>query len=173
MSCRLTPCSVKALSLSSVNQEKTVAIGADHRGFVLKEKIQQALQEIMWIDVGTFSQKPTDYPEYAQRLCALIQEGPLLSGILVCGSGVGMSIAANRHVGIYAALCCSPEMAQAAKADDNANVLVLPADYLTLDQALASITIWRATSFKGGKYAQRLAQIDGEADCCSTDVHIP
>ncbi len=137
-----------------------ICIGSDHRGFELKENIIEFYKNYEWIDVGTDSSEVTDYPLYAQAVCAAILEKKVDSGILLCGSGIGISIAANRFKGIYAALCWSPEVARLAKEDDNVNVLVLPADFISLSQAVSCIDIWQKTAFKGGRYAKRLNLID-------------
>src|SRR5579872_4127886 len=107
-----------------------IVIGADHRGFQLKAYIKQyvvgADDPIAWIDVGTNNEERTDFPLFTQNACAMIQGNEAEKGILICGSGIGMSIAANRYGGIYAALVWNEEIATLAKEHNNANVLVLP-----------------------------------------------
>lgn len=137
-----------------------ISIGADHRGFALKQKVIEHFREHQFVDAGTFTDERTDYPLYAKKVCADLLAGRAEAGILICASGVGMSIAANRHKKIYAALCWNREVAVAAKAHDGANVLVLPADFVSVDEALAMVKAWLETPFNGGRYAQRLCMMD-------------
>ncbi len=137
-----------------------ITIGSDHRGFELKLKIIKKFTDIEWLDVGTDSQDRTDYPIFAKKVCNNILDGKTGLGILICGSGVGMSIAANRFENIYAALCWDERVAESAKADDNANVLVLPSDFVSDDQAFSIIKTWLSTEFKEGDYQKRLGIID-------------
>ncbi len=137
-----------------------ISIGADHRGFALKQGLIKALSGYMWLDVGPENNDRVDYPVYADRVVDDLQEGRADCGVLICGSGVGMSIAANRHRGIRAALCWNAEIATRAKSHDNANILVLPSDFITPDEAVTAIQEWLDTDFKGGRYAERLEMID-------------
>lgn len=137
-----------------------ISIGADHRGFALKTNIIEHGEEYEWLDVGTYSEQRTDYPIFSRRVCEDILSGNAECGIILCGSGVGASVAANRFRGIYAALCWNVDIARLAKEDDNANVLVLPADFVTSDLALSIIDVWLKAEFKGGIYQRRLEMID-------------
>lgn len=141
-----------------------IAIGADHRGFALKNYLMSygSLSNIPieWVDCGTFTADRTDYPIYAKSVAHMVQNGSVDSGILACGTGTGMAIAANRYKGIYAAVVWSPEIACASKEDDNINILVFPADYLGPDEALTIVTRWLVCSFKHDHYAERLDMID-------------
>lgn len=137
-----------------------ISIGADHRGYDLKVKIIEHFKDIQWIDVGTDSKERTDYPIYAKKVCNSILKKEADLGILLCGSGIGVGIAANRFKGIYAGVCWNAEIAKFAKADDNINVLVLPADFVVPEQAFLSINIWLETEFKNGYYQKRLDMID-------------
>lgn len=137
-----------------------ISIGADHRGFDLKRAIIDYYKDIEWVDVGTTSTQRTDYPVYAQRVCRDVTEGRANLGILICGSGAGICIAANRHKNIYAATCWTPEIARLAREDDNVNVLVLPADFVSHEQAFSIIDAWLKASFKDGVYKARLDMID-------------
>ena len=137
-----------------------ISIGADHRGFALKEYIKQTISEVSWIDVGAYDTQRSDYPFFAQKVCKELLAGNAQAGVLICASGVGMAIAANRYKKIYAAVCSTPEMAQAAKEDDGINILVLPSDFITHEQALAIINAWNSAIFKGGRYAERLELVD-------------
>ncbi len=137
-----------------------ISIGADHRGFKLKQAIVEHFGDVEWLDVGTHDEQRTDYPLYAQRVCKAISDGGAQAGILICGSGVGVSIAANRFKGIYAALCWNADVARLAKEHDGANVLVLPSDFVTSEQAFEMIKAWRDAVFKGGRYQERLEMMD-------------
>ncbi len=143
-----------------------ILIGADHRGFDLKNGIMQSLkttadsQNVNWIDIGCFSRKCCDYPVAAYDLVCALQKKQADLGVLLCGTGVGMAIAANRFSGIYAALVWTPELARLAREHDNANILVLPSDYLTIDQSVNLIQAWLGASFEGGRHLRRIEQID-------------
>lgn len=137
-----------------------ISIGSDHRGLELKHFLQKALPNITWHDVGALDAHRSDYPEFAELVCKEIIQSKAAAGVLICGSGIGMSIAANRHKKIYAALCWNPEIARLAKEDDGANVLVLPSDFVSGEQALAIFNAWAQAIFKGGRYADRLDMLD-------------
>ncbi len=139
-----------------------IAIGADHRGYDLKQAIQLELAHIAWHDMGTSSLERTDYPIYAHAVVKELLTGKAAMGILICGTGVGMSIAANRHPGIYAALVWSIEIARRAKEEDYANILVIPADYVTAAQAVEMIRAWLKAEHKEGRYKERIISIDGQ-----------
>ena len=140
-------------------------IGADHRGFQAKHEIKLRMPEIIWIDVGCNNQERCDYPEYAYKLVCLLQKEKSLKGVLLCGSGVGMSIAANKFSGIRAALVWNEQVAYTAAAHDNVNILVFGTDFLSLEQIISCIRMWENTQFLGGRYQERLEQI--EQLCCS------
>jgi ribose 5-phosphate isomerase B len=137
-----------------------IAIGADHRGFAHKEFIKKHISSIEWIDVGTHDTDRTDYPSYAAHVAKLVTHNHVDYGILLCASGGGMAIVANRHAHIYAVVAWNVEIARQCKAEDNANVLVLPSDFVTCQDAVVMIETWLAEEFKGGRYAQRIAMID-------------
>lgn len=138
-----------------------ISLGSDHGGYELKEEIKKYLDEIgiEYKDCGTDSKERTDYPIFAERVAKSIQSKECDSGILICKSGAGMTIVANKFKGIRAALGINEEVSRASKADDNINVLVLPAQYITLSVAIASTRAWIATEFKGGRYSERLQMI--------------
>ena len=136
-----------------------ITIGSDHRGYLLKEAIKNSF-DYPWVDVGTDSQERTNYPEFAHKVSKLVLDGQAECGILICGSGIGMSITANRHKGIYAALCWSPTVARMAREHDNANILVLPSDYISDDAARQIVRSWLEAKFLGGRYQERLDKID-------------
>lgn len=139
-----------------------IIIGSDHRGYELKNKIINKFREISWHDIGVNNIERTDYPVYAKKLCQKIVQKEFSLGILICGSGIGMSIVANRFKGIYAGLCWNKEVAKLGKADDNINVLVLPADLVTDLESFDIINAWLETKFKGDVYQNRIDLIDSD-----------
>jgi len=137
-----------------------IAIGSDHRGFEHKGFIIQKIKSISWIDVGCFSSDRCDYPIFAQLVSSAILKKEADFGILLCGTGIGMAIAANRFTRIYAGLCWNSEIARLAKEHDNINVLVLPSDFVSPDESIEIINNWLHTEFKAGRYQKRLDMID-------------
>lgn len=142
-----------------------LAIAADHRGFALKQNlIERHLfgdHMIVWHDCGAQDGERSDYPVFAKKLCEqiLANTGPD-RGILLCGTGTGMAMAANRFKHIYAAVAWSEEIARRAREEDWSNVLVLPADYLDLEQSAKIVTAWLHAEPKAGRYHARVAMID-------------
>ena len=139
-----------------------IAIGSDHGGYKLKEEIKKYLDEIgiEYKDCGTDSKERTDYPIFAERVAKSIQSKECDSGILICRSGSGMTIVANKFKGIRAALGFNEQVTKCSKADDDLNVLVLPADYIEISTAIAIVKIWLETEFKGGRYEERIQMIE-------------
>lgn len=141
-----------------------IVIATDHRGFILKEQLKQCTTfndvSVMWYDVGAYTSDRSDYTEYAIHACNELLEDKADYGVLICGTGTGMAIAANRYRYLYAGVAWCPEIAKHAKEDDNCNVLALPADWIDYNEAQHIITAWLTAYFKGGRYAQRLAMID-------------
>lgn len=142
----------------------TIAIAADHRGFEIKYYLiaqkKIADHEIEWIDKGSYTAERTDYPAFAIEVATLVSQQKVHYGILLCGTGVGMTIVANRFSKVYAGLVWNEETARRAKQEDNINILSLPADYITREQALIMIDVWLSAQFKQGRYAQRIKMID-------------
>ena len=139
---------------------KKIVIGADHRGFDLKQAIIEKFIEYEWIDIGANNKDKSDYPIYAKKLCDKVLNNEADCGILICGSGIGMSIAANRLPGIYAGLCWNEVVAKLAKEDDGVNVLVVPADLILFEDAFLIFKTWLDAKFKEGRYKERLLMID-------------
>lgn len=137
-----------------------IAIGSDHRGFLQKQYIIKHLSCVEWIDVGTDSQERTDYPLFANKVVQVILENHVSCGILLCGTGGGMAIAANRYKNIYAVVAWDSEIAMRCKQEDNTNILVLPSDYISDSKAMDIITCWLGQEFKGDRYLERIAMID-------------
>lgn len=141
-----------------------IAIGSDHRGFEHKAVIQHAVthdeKRIEWLDVGCFTPERCDYPPFAHVVVQEIKARKADLGILLCGTGVGMAIAANRFNHIYAALVWDKITAQRSKEEDNANILVLPADYMSPQESAELVSIWLNAQFLENRYEKRLNIID-------------
>ncbi len=138
-----------------------IIIGSDHAGFPLKEVVKQYLAEMGYAvtDAGTDSPANVDYPDFAARVAQRVSAGEFDRGILVCGSGVGMSIVANKFPGVRAALCLDEETARMSRLHNDANILVL-AGRRTEDEAAKSIArLWLNTEFEGGRHQRRLDKI--------------
>lgn len=135
-------------------------IGADHRGFELKNELQRVLVEISWIDIGAYNTQSIDYPLIAHKAAKMIQKKDFFNGVLICSSGIGMAIVANRYKFIRAALIWNSDVAKQAKEHDNANILVFPADYISVECAIESFYAWHKAAFLGGKYKKRIKEID-------------
>jgi ribose 5-phosphate isomerase B len=138
-----------------------IAIGSDHAGFEMKEKIKLLLGElhVECRDFGTSSTQSADYPDFAHQVAVAVGEKSAEWGILVCGSGIGMSIVANKHAGVRAANVESIDAARLARQHNNANVLALGARLTTWDRAREIITIFLSTPFEGGRHAKRVEKI--------------
>ena len=139
-----------------------IALGADHGGYRLKEEIKKYFDEkgIEYKDFGTDSEERTDYPIYAKKVAEAIESKECEAGILVCRSGYGMTVVANKFKGIRAASIHDQESAKFAKADDDINVITLGGDYISTSDAICIIRNWLGTEFKGGRYAERITMID-------------
>jgi ribose 5-phosphate isomerase B len=140
-----------------------IALGCDHRGLKLKQAIMGLLTELShdYEDFGCYSSDPVDYPDIAKQVGEAVASEGFDHGILICSSGIGMSIAANKVKGVRAALCCNILGAERARRHNDANVLCLGED--TLDQALALdiVKIYLSTLFEGGRHIRRLEKIRG------------
>ena len=139
-----------------------IAIGADHGGYKLKEEIKKYFEEkgIEYKDFGTYDEERTDYPIYAKKVANSILRKECDKGILLCKSGCGMAIVANKFKGIRAGLVINENEAKFAKADDDINVITLGGDYLSTNQAICIIRNWLGTEFKGGRYEERLKMVE-------------
>jgi ribose 5-phosphate isomerase B len=140
-----------------------IAIGSDHAGFVYKQDLKAVLANLghETNDVGTSSPESTDYPDYATAVSEAVRTGKCQFGILICGTGIGMSIAANRHPGIRAAVCESVTAARLARAHNNANVLCFGARVIGWETVLDIVRTFLSTPFDGGeRHERRIAKID-------------
>ena len=142
--------------------KEKILIASDHAGFELKEQLERALDERGFDvqDLGTDSPDSTDYADYAHPLAERVSAGEVKRGVLLCGTGLGMSYAANRHAGVRAAVAWNPEVAKLARSHNDSNVLVLPARFLTPEQGVAILDAWLETPFEGGRHARRVDKID-------------
>lgn len=138
-----------------------ISIGSDHAGFAYKEAIRMHLSQSghQVTDCGTFTEASCDYPDYAHAVAASVEKGETEKGILICGSANGVCITANKHAGIRAALCWEKEIASLARAHNNANVVCLPARFISIDLALEITDAFLSTSFEGGRHATRVGKI--------------
>lgn len=141
-----------------------IIMASDHRGYMLKEQLKTFFNEenIITIDVGTYSKEPVDYPDFAKLGVEKVLEDKNNVGIFICGSGIGMSMASNRNPKIRAALCLNSNMAMLARKDNDANVLCLPALFVKKRKAINIIKVFLTTSFEGGRHARRIKKISGE-----------
>ena len=145
---------------------EVIPIGADHAGYALKERLVSELRRLGYepLDLGTHSTESTDYPEYAHEVAARVEHHDAERGVLLCGTGLGMSYAANRHPGVRAAVAWTPEVARLAREHNDANVLILPARFVSPEDGVEILRTWLATDFAGGRHARRLAKIDRSTD---------
>src|ERR1043165_4115388 len=143
---------------TAFNKTLPLAIGADHAGFEYKEAIEQWLQEQGWTveDKGTHSLDSVDYPDFAHPVASMVEEGHAGVGILICGSANGVAITANKHRGIRAALCWTEEIASLARQHNNANIICLPARFVSLDDAKKMVETFLNTAFEGGRHQNRV-----------------
>ena len=141
---------------------KRVAIGCDHRRFALKQVIASFLQDAghSHQDFGCYSTESVDYPDIAQQVGEAVASGNLDQGILICSTGIGMSIAANKVKGIRAALCCDVFSAQRARQHNDANILCLRGEDIDTELALEIVKTFLATDFEGGRHLRRVTRIE-------------
>lgn len=147
---------------STFDRSLPLAIGSDHAGFEYKEAIRKQLASLGWQveDKGTYSADSTDYPDYAHPVANAVEIGTVTAGILICGSGNGVCMSANRHHGVRAALCWNEEVVALARQHNNANVLCLPARFVSPEQAENMVKIFLETAFEGGRHERRVEKID-------------
>ena len=139
----------------------TIAIGSDHAGFQSKQFVIEYLNSkgIQFVDFGCESDNSVDYPEYAHKVASAVERNELDFGILICGSGQGVNITANKHQAIRSALCWSKEIASLSRQHNNANVLALPGRFLTIEEIIEIIDVFLSTSFEGGRHQNRVNKI--------------
>ena len=141
---------------------EVIPIASDHAGFALKEQLKAALARRGYAvdDLGPASEASTDYADYAHPLAERVSRGEASRGVLMCGTGLGMSYAANRHPHVRAAVAWAPEIAELARRHNDANVLVLPARFLSDGDAEKILDAWLATPFEGGRHERRVEKIE-------------
>ncbi|MGK2960792.1 MAG: ribose 5-phosphate isomerase B [Gemmatimonadaceae bacterium] len=144
--------------------QETIPIASDHAGFELKQKLaaELAKQGFTVNDLGASTAEASDYPDYAHPLAREVADGNATRGILLCGSGVGADIVANRYPGVRAALAWLPEIAELSRRHNDSNVLVIPARFVSDDEAVEMMNRWLNTEFEGGRHARRVEKIDAE-----------
>ena len=147
--------------LTMVDSSFEIAIGCDHAGFVTKEFIVQKLKESGYTfhDFGTFSEKSMDYPDSAHPLAKAVQSGVFKFGILICGSGNGVAMVANKYPAIRAAVCWNEDITRLARQHNNANILALPARFISQEDAVKFSLLFISTGFEGGRHVARVEKI--------------
>ena len=140
---------------------KPIAIGCDHAGFDCKETLKSFLEKknIPFRDFGTHDKNSVDYPDFAHPVANAVESGEASFGILLCGSANGVAITANKHAGIRAALCWKAEIAELARQHNNANIICIPARYVSTEEAAQMTEIFMNTPFEGGRHEARVKKI--------------
>lgn len=138
-----------------------IPIGSDHAGFETKQLLITYLTSLGYEvkDYGCYSDQSIDYPDYAHPVAKHLETNPGSLGILLCGSGNGISMTANKHQGVRCALCWTPEIAELARLHNDANIISLPARFISVEEAKAMVNIFLNTEFEGGRHATRVAKI--------------
>lgn len=142
-------------------KKTAIAIGCDHAGYNYKERIMEFLTEkgIKSLDKGTDSEDSVDYPDFVHPVADAVEAGLADLGIIICGSGNGAAMTANKHQKIRAALCWNTELAELARQHNNANVISIPARYVSVDKAIEMVEAFLQTDFEGGRHARRVGKI--------------
>jgi ribose 5-phosphate isomerase B len=141
--------------------KQIIGMAADHAGYLMKEELKPMLREMGYEikDFGTHSEESMDYPDVAHPLANAVENGEVSFGIAMCGSGNGISMTVNKHQGIRAALCWNPELGALAKQHNNANILTLPARFISFDEAKSVVKAYINASFEGGRHQRRIDKI--------------
>ena len=147
--------------MNSFDLSKPVAIGADHAGYEYKTVLIDLLQNkgLQVKDSGTYSKDSVDYPDFAHPVASAVESGEAGWGILICGSANGVAITANKHQGIRAAICWQPEIASLARQHNNANIICIPARFVSTPEAEEMVNVFLATAFEGGRHQNRVQKI--------------
>jgi ribose 5-phosphate isomerase B len=145
---------------------EVIPVGSDHAGFQLKERLVDELRTMGYepLDLGTYSPESTDYPDFAHSVASKVERQDASRGVLLCGTGLGMSYAANRHRGVRAAVAWSPEIARLAREHGDANILILPARFVSEDEGVEILRTWLGTEFVGGRHSRRVRKIEPESE---------
>lgn len=138
-----------------------IALGADHAGFQLKQELLVFLNSLQYEvkDFGTYSEERADYPDFAHPVAIAVENKSYNFGILVCGSGNGVNMSANKHQGIRSALCWNYEIAELARLHNDANIIALPARFISFDEAKKMVQVFLNTAFEGGRHKDRVNKI--------------
>jgi len=146
------------------NMPELIPIASDHAGFEMKEQLEARLRERGFEvrDLGADSAASTDYADYAHPLATMVSRGDARRGVLLCGTGLGMAYVANRYPHVRAAVVWSPEIAELARKHNDANVLVLPARFISPEDADRILDVWLGTEFEGGRHERRVEKIERE-----------
>jgi ribose 5-phosphate isomerase B len=138
-----------------------IPIGCDHAGLKMKQEIMKHLEaknyEIK--DFGCHSEESIDYPDYGHPVATMVERNKGMLGIVICGSGNGINMTANKHAGIRSALCWKTELAELARQHNNANIIALPARFISVEEAIAMVDVFLSTEFEGGRHANRVNKI--------------
>lgn len=147
--------------MNTFDLTKPIAIGSDHAGFEYKEQLKSflATKNISFTDFGTHDNSSVDYPDYAHPVANEVENGNAAFGILICGSANGVAITANKHQNIRAALCWEKEIAALARQHNNANIICLPARFISVADAEEMVTVFMETAFEGGRHQNRVDKI--------------
>lgn len=140
---------------------KLIPIGCDHAGFELKNAVIEHLKSKGYElnDVGCYSEESIDYPDYGHPVAEQVEQDENMLGIVICGSGNGINMTVNKHAGIRSALCWTEEIASLARQHNNANILALPARFISVEKGLAIVDAFLSAEFEGGRHARRVAKI--------------
>jgi ribose 5-phosphate isomerase B len=141
---------------------RKIAIASDHGGYSLKEAIKARFDDIEWLDLGTDSEESVDYPDFGGKLAKAIENGEVEQGIIICGTGIGISIAANRNKAVRAGLCTDTTMARLTRQHNDANVLALGERVTGRETAFDIVEVFLNTKFEGGRHARRVEKL---GDC--------
>ena len=146
---------------SPFDLSKPIAVGSDHAGFDYKEDLISLLEGkgLAFKDFGTDSKDSVDYPDFAHPVASAVEDGEAAFGILICGSANGVAITANKHSGIRAAICWGEELAQLARAHNNANIICIPARFVREGDVEKMVGIFMTTDFEGGRHLRRVEKI--------------
>ena len=142
-----------------MNYNKSIAIGADHAGFEYKQVLLDLLNDSQIKDYGTYSDDSVDYPDFAHPVASAVEKGEKDLGILICGSANGVAMTANKHEGVRAAICWNEELAELARSHNDANVLCIPARFVSKDLAKKITEKFLSTPFEGGRHGKRVDKI--------------
>lgn len=152
--------------MTSPTPRERIPIASDHAGYEMKEKLERVLEKLGYEaqDLGADSEASTDYPDYAHPLAQEVSDGDAKRGILLCGTGLGMSYVANRYPKVRAAVVWAPEIAKLARQHNDANILVLPSRFLSESDAEQIVKIFLETPFAGGRHERRVEKIERKED---------